>query len=186
MIDVLFAIPVLVIALPVIAVIAFLIKLKSSGPAIYRQEMVGWNGKPFFLFRFRTMDTGAVPQFTGVGRFIRNYSLDHLPQLFNLLRGDLTLIGPRPMEANVVDLQDLVWQQYVQAKPGLINYAIYKLGKEWTPSRSSRPDLNQELELEYLKQRSGTSDIKLLLQSLLKFLRSRGNIKARGESERDP
>lgn len=149
--------------------------------------MVGWKGKVFPLFRFRTMhiDPDTEQRFTRVGRFLRNYSLDHLPQLFNLLRGDLTIIGPRPMEVDAVNLQEPAWQQYVQAKPGLINYAIFKLGKEWTPSRSTRPELNQELELQYQKQRSIASDAKLFLQALWKFMASRGNIKARGDTDPD-
>lgn len=186
-IDILFAALVLVLVLPLLLVICLLIKLESSGPIFYRPNMIGWHGKAFSLFRFRTMyaDARIGQSFTRVGRFLRNYSLDHLPQVFNLLRGDLTLIGPRPMEADVVNFQDPAWQQYVQIKPGLINYAIYKLGKEWTPSRSTRPALNQELELQYLQHRSIGSDVKLFLQSLWKLVTSKGNIKARGDVEPD-
>ena len=187
MIDILFAVLSLVVMLPLLLLIALLLRVDSYGPVFYRPKMVGWNGEVFSLFRFRTMhtDVGAKQRFTRVGHLIRNYSLDHLPQLFNLLKGDLTLIGPRPMEVDIVDLQDPLWQQYVSSKPGLINYAIYKLGKEWTRSRSSRPELNQELELEYLKQRSISSDAKLFVQSLWKLAASKGNIKERGETEPD-
>ncbi len=186
-IDILFALLGMIVMLPLILLIAVLIQIDSPGPVFYKPGMVGWNGKVFSLFRFRTMyiNVDKENEFTRVGRFIRNYSLDHLPQLFNLLTDDLTLIGPRPMEVDAVDLHDPTWQQYIQAKPGLINYAIYKLGKEWTPSRSTRPELNQKLELQYLKQRSIRSDIKLFLQSLWKFIASRGNIKARGDTDSD-
>lgn len=186
-IDILFALLWLNVVLPFLLLIAVLIRIDSPGPVLYRQRMVGWKGKVFPLFRFRTMhiDPDTEQRFTRVGRFLRNYSLDHLPQLFNLLRGDLTIIGPRPMEVDAVNLQEPAWQQYVQAKPGLINYAIFKLGKEWTPSRSTRPELNQELELQYQKQRSIASDAKLFLQALWKFMASRGNIKARGDTDPD-
>lgn len=186
-IDVVFSLLWLILTLPLLLLITVLIWIDSRGPVFYKQSMVGGKGDVFSLFRFRTMpaDADTDQRFTRVGRFLRNYSLDHLPQLFNLLKGNLTLIGPRPMEVSVVDMQDPTWQQYVQAKPGLINYAIYKLGKEWTPSRSTRPELNQELELQYLKQRSITSDAKLFLQSLWKFVASKGNIKQRGEPEPD-
>ena len=182
-IDISFAALFLILLSPGFLLIAVLIKVESSGPVFYRQEMAGWKGKVFSLFRFRSMYTDADTEnrFTRVGHLIRNYSLDHLPQLFNLLIGDLTLIGPRPMEVSVVNLQDPTWQQYIQAKPGLINYAIYKLGKEWTPNRSTRPELNQELELQYQKQRSISSDAKLFVKSFQKFIASKGNIKARGE-----
>lgn len=185
-VDLVFALSCLILTLPIMLVISVLIRIESSGPIFYRQQMVGWNGKLFSLFRFRTMFSDAVKgdpemRFTRVGRFIRNYSLDHLPQLLNLLKGDLTLIGPRPMEAGLVDLHDLIWKQYVQFKPGLFNYAVYKLGKEWTPSRATNPTLNQELELQYGEQRSVVSDLQLFLQSLRMFFASKGNIKARGD-----
>ncbi len=186
-IDLLFAVLLLVLTLPVILAISVLIKIESRGPIFYRPGMVGWKGRRFYLSRFRTMysEAGATHRFTKIGRFIQNYSLDHVPQLFNLLKGDLTLIGPRPMEVEAVGLHDPVWQEYVQAKPGLIDYAIYKLGREWTPSRSTHPKLNQELELQYLQHRTITSDAKLFLWSLWKFIVSKGNIKARGETEPD-
>lgn len=186
-IDILFALLWLNVVLPFLLLIAVLIRIDSPGPVLYRQRMVGWKGKVFPLFRFRTMhiDPDTEQRFTRVGRFLRNYSLDHLPQLFNLLRGELTIIGPRPMEVDAVNLQEPAWQQYVQGKPGLINCAIFKLGKEWTPSRSTRPELNQELELQYQKQRSIASDAKLFLQALWKFMASRGNIKARGDTDPD-
>ena len=180
--DIVFASLILILTFPLILVVAALIKLESSGPIFFRQNMVGWKGQKFQLFRFRTMFVDSSNTgFTRVGTFTRNYSLDHLPQFFNLLRGDITIIGPRPIEADVVDLRDATWQQYVQTKPGLFNYAIYKLGRQWTPSRLSHPDLNQELELEYMRQRSAASDLRLLMKSLKAFFTSKGNIKARGE-----
>lgn len=186
-IDILFALSWLLVVLPLMLLIAVLIRIDSPGPVLYRPGMVGADGKVFSLFRFRTMsiEPHREQSLTRVGRFLRNYSLDHLPQLFNLLRGDLTIVGPRPMEVDAVNLQDPTWQHYVQAKPGLINYAIYKLGKEWTPSRSTRPELNQELEVRYLKRRSVASDLKLFVRSFWKFVRSKGNIKARGEPDPD-
>ena len=111
----------LIVTAPVILVIAILIKLDSPGPVLYVPQMVGQNGKRFRLFRFRTMHidkpTHLSPgeRLTRVGRFIRNYSLDHLPTLVNILRGDLSAVGPRPMEPEVVDLQDPSWQKYFQA-----------------------------------------------------------------------
>lgn len=183
MIDIIFASAWLLLTLPLMLGFAILIKIESPGPVFYKPKMVGWKGKVFSLFRFRTVhiDFATEQQFTHIGRFIRNYSLDHLPQLFNLLKGDLTLIGPRPMEVDVANLQDSTWQQYVQAKPGLISYAVYRLGKQWTPSRSSHPDLNQQLELQYLKQRSIGSDAELFLQTFRKLIVSKGNLKERGE-----
>src|SRR5690349_947290 len=149
LIDIVFAIFWLIVTAPVFVLIAILVRVDSPGSVFYSPQVAGHHGKTFALFRFRTMSpelhhSGDVQGFTRTGRILRHYSLDHLPQLINLLRGDLTIVGPRPMELNVVDLQELVWQQYVQVKPGLFNYAVLKLGKAWIPSRITNPELNQE------------------------------------------
>lgn len=188
LIDIVFAIFWLIITTPVFVLIAILIRVDSPGSVFYTPQMAGHHGKKFALFRFRTMSpeadhSGNEQRLTRIGRMLRNYSLDHLPQLINLLKGDLTIIGPRPMELNVVDLRESVWQQYFQVKPGLFNYAVVKLGKSWTPSRSTHPNLNQELELEFQQKRSVTADLQLFAQFVQKFFLSRGNIKARGEPD---
>ena len=189
-IDIVFAIFWLIITAPVFVLIAILIRVDSPGSVFYSPQMVGHNGKTFALFRFRTMSPeahhlGNEQGLTRIGRILRNYSLDHLPQLINLLKGDLTIIGPRPMELNVVNLQEPVWQQYFQVKPGLFNYAVVRLGKLWTSSRSSYPNLNQELELEFHQKRSALLDLQLFIQFVRKFIVSRGNVKARGEPDPD-
>ena len=188
LIDIVFAIFWLIITTPVFLLIAILIRVDSSGRVFYSPQMVGHNGKKFALFRFRTMSPeahqlGNEQRLTRIGSILRNYSLDHLPQLINLVKGDLTIIGPRPMELHIVNLQEPVWQQYFRVKPGLFNYAVVKLGKSWTPSRSTHPNLNQELELEFQQKRSVTADLQLFAQFVRKFLVSRGNIKARGEPD---
>jgi lipopolysaccharide/colanic/teichoic acid biosynthesis glycosyltransferase len=177
----------LIIFAPLLLVIAVLIKIDSWGPILYTPRMIGLHGREFFLFRFRTMPMhgNAEQKLTHVDKFIRNYSLDHLPMLFNLLNGDLTLVGPRPMETDPVNMDDLVWQKYFSVKPGLFNYAVLKLGRSWTPTRKTNSSLNQELELQYLQKRSISSDLKLFLKSIKAFLTSGGNIKARSEPDED-
>jgi len=187
LLDLIFALFWLFIMSPVILVVAALIKLDSPGPVFYTPQVVGQNGKTFRLFRFRTMYTDKPSHIstnenhTRIGRFIRNYSIDHLPQLANLLNGNLTIVGPRPMEIEVVDSQDPIWQEYYQVKPGLISYAILKLGKMWTPTRSDNPKLNQELELEYIQKQSPMFDLRLFMQSIRALIVSKGNVKARWE-----
>lgn len=184
LLDIAFALFCLTLTAPISICLAILIKLDSPGPILYSPRMLGQYGREFHLFRFRTMSSRqSDPAFTRVGSFIRNYSLDHIPQLINVLRGDLTIIGPRPMEADLVNPQDRTWQSYFQLKPGLFNYAVLKLGRQWNAARLSHPSLNQELELEYAQKRSAILDIKMFVQFFHEFVRSGGNVKARGKPD---
>ena len=188
LIDIVFSTFWLIITAPLFILIAILIKLDSAGAIFYSAPMVGKDGKEFILLRFRTMPTDISTgrderRFTRVGKVIRNYSLDHLPMLLNLLKGDLTLVGPRPMEAHRVNLQDSMWQQYFQSKPGIFNYAVLKLGKLWTSARVRNPARNQELELEYYQKQSTAFDLRLFIRFLHAFIKSKGNVKARGKPD---
>jgi lipopolysaccharide/colanic/teichoic acid biosynthesis glycosyltransferase len=191
LLDILFALGWLIVTFPVMAGIALCIRRELRGAILYVPPMVGQRGRLFPLFRFRTMaakpsapDPHAIA-LTRVGRFIRTYSLDHLPMLLNLLIGDLTLIGPRPMELPKVDMRDPIWQSYFSAKPGLFNYAVLKLGSQWTPRQQSRPEQNQQLEQAYGQQRSWRTDADVFLGSLAALIRSRGNIKERKAPDAD-
>jgi lipopolysaccharide/colanic/teichoic acid biosynthesis glycosyltransferase len=187
--DLVFAIFWLTVTAPLILVIAVLIKLDSPGPALYVPQMVGRDCRPFRLFRFRTMRVGspahlsANERLTRVGRFIRNYSLDHLPTLFNILKGDLSIVGPRPMEPEVVDLQDPAWQAYFRVKPGFFNYAVLKLGSTFGPSSADNLALKRELELEYIQKQSLVFDLQLLFTFIRAHIASGGNVKARGKPD---
>ena len=179
----------LVVAAPVILIIAILIKLDSPGPTLYVPQMVGKDGDLFRLFRFRTMHIdkpahlSPEERLTRVGRFIRNYSLDHLPTLVNVLKGDISVIGPRPMEPEFVDLQDPTWQAYFQIKPGFFNYAVLKLGKTFGPSKANNLPLKQELELEYIQKQSLVFDLQLFFRFVWAHIVSGGNVKARGKPD---
>jgi lipopolysaccharide/colanic/teichoic acid biosynthesis glycosyltransferase len=189
LLDILFALGWLVATLPIMAAIGLWIKRESGGAILYVPPMVGLRGRPFPLLRFRTMaidpNAPGTASLTRVGSFIRTYSLDHLPMLFNLLIGDLTLIGPRPMELPKVDMRDPIWQSYFSVKPGLFNYAVLKLGNQWTPRQASHPEQNQQLEEIYLQHRSWWMDAGVLLRSLAALIRSRGNIKERKAPDAD-
>ena len=185
--DVLFALFWLILTAPFILLIAILIKLDSPGPILYVRQMVGRKGELFRLLQFRTMRVAesACPspdkRLTRVGCFVKNYSLDHLPTLVNVLKGDLGIIGPRPMEPEHIDLQDPAWQRYFQVRPGILCYAVLKLGRTFGPSRASNLSLKRELELEYIQNQSFAYDVRLLLKYVRAHITSGGNVKSRGE-----
>ncbi len=184
LVDVLFALCCLILTFPLMLVIAWLLKREACGPILYIPAMVGQHGQIFPLLRFRTMamdqhrNLQHPPQFTPVGQFIRTYSLDHLPMLFNLLIGDLTIIGPRPMEVAKVDRRDPIWQAYCAIKPGVLNYAVLVSGKQWTADQTAQPHRNQRLELAYAHQRSWWTDVRLFVRWLIAWIASGGNVKA--------
>jgi lipopolysaccharide/colanic/teichoic acid biosynthesis glycosyltransferase len=113
-----------------------------------------------------------------MGRFIRNYSLDDLPSLVQVLCGNLSLIGPRPMEVGRVDPTSATWRRILSVRPGYVSYAILQLGARYNTSTSTE---KEQLELNYVTQQSLLFDLCVLAATLWALLRSGGNIKARGK-----
>ncbi|HEX6820403.1 MAG TPA: sugar transferase, partial [Ktedonobacterales bacterium] len=122
-------------------------------------------------------DVPPEARLTPVRRFIRTYSLDDLPSLFHVLRGDLSLVGPRPMEPHRVDLNDPTWQRILSVRPGYVSYAIIVLASAY--NSSSMAD-KQRIELEYVRRQSFLFDLRILAAALRGVLTSRGNIKLHG------
>ena len=140
------------------------------------------HGQLFDMLRFRTMADTPTHQspderLTPVGRFIRNYSLDELPLLVNVLRGEMSIVGPRPTEPMFVDMHDPAWQEILSVRPGVISYAVLGLARDFNASSQSG---RQRLELAYLRQHALGFDLRVLRQALRALAASRGNIKARG------
>jgi len=128
--DFTFALFGLVVLSPLFAVIALLVKRDSPGPVFFRQQRVGLHGRPFNIYKFRSMRAGVEPyapspkssddpRITRTGRFLRRKSLDELPQLFNILRGDMSFVGPRPEMPFLVSKYDTDHQARLTVKPGL-------------------------------------------------------------------
>lgn len=124
----------LILLFPLLLVLAMMVATGSPGGIFYRQTRVGKKGKDFQLLKFRTMrpgsDTkglltvgGRDPRITGAGFFLRKYKLDELPQLINVLRGDMSLVGPRPEVRRYVDLYNEEQKKVLQVKPGITDYA---------------------------------------------------------------
>ena len=173
----------LIVAAPLMLVVALLIKCDSPGPVIYGSMRVGKNGKPFRVLRFRTVDLGKPAylamneRLTRVGRFVRNYSLDDLPNVINVLKGELALVGPRPTEPECVDLDDPSWQRMLTVRPGYISWAILELASAYN---SSSWPLKLQLEQAYVAKKSLAFDLFVLGKAMRKLIASKGNIKARG------
>lgn len=174
---------VLIIATPNLLVIALLIKCDSSGPIIYGSPRVGKNGMYFHLLRFRTVDISKPAhlkmneRLTRVGGFIRNYSLDDLPNVFNVLKGEMGVVGPRPTEPEIVDINDPAWQKILTVRPGVVSWAILELASAYNASPWS---LRLQLEEEYIQKKSIVFDLLVLRKAVQRLIGSKGNVKARG------
>jgi len=144
-------------------IIAMAIKHDSNGPVLFRQERIGKDGKPFMIFKFRTMRQGAEtvtfgiyidsgnPSITRLGHFLRRWGLDELPQLLNVFRGDMSLVGPRPTLSYQVEKYDETQMLRLRVKPGLTGWAQVNM-----PSAVSADDHRRKLEydLYFIRERS--------------------------------
>jgi lipopolysaccharide/colanic/teichoic acid biosynthesis glycosyltransferase len=161
----------LALASPFLAAAAVAIKLEDGGPVLYRQTRVGLEGTDFELLKLRTMVVGAETQGAGfavdrgdaritrVGRVLRKLSLDELPQLWNVLRGDMSLVGPRPTLAYQVERYTPRQHRRLDVKPGLTGWAQIH-------GRAALPwDERIELDVWYVEHRSPLVDLKILLRT---------------------
>lgn len=132
--DLLLSAPILVVAMPLLLLLALLIKLDSDGPVLFRQRRLGQHGNLFLIWKFRTMVNGAEtigaglhtfkgdPRVTRLGKIIRNYRLDELPQLFNVLGGHMSLVGPRPLLPEYLYAWSARDRQRLMVKPGMTGW----------------------------------------------------------------
>ena len=152
-------------------VIAMAVKMGSAGPILFRQRRAGWRGRQFTMFKFRTMRQdvdpyGASPhspkdqRLTGVGRWLRERSLDELPQLLNVLAGQMTLVGPRPLYQRQAESWTPRQRRRLELRPGLTGYAqVYGRG-ELTHQQKL------ELDVHYVENRSFLLDLKIILRTI--------------------
>ena len=161
----------LVVASPVLAAAAVAIKLHDRGPVFYRQRRVGLHGREFELLKLRTMEVGAEargagfavnegdPRITRVGRALRRLSIDELPQLWNVARGDMSLIGPRPTLAYQVERYTPRQRRRLEVKPGITGWAQIH-------GRARLPwDERIELDVWYVEHRSAWVDLRILART---------------------
>jgi len=163
----------LALASPFLAASALAIKLEDRGPVLYRQQRVGIRGKEFELLKLRTMVVGAEttgaglavnrgdPRITKIGRVLRRLSLDELPQLWNVVRGEMSLIGPRPTLRYQVDRYTDRQRRRLEVKPGITGWAQIH-------GRAKLPwEERIELDVWYVEHRSPWVDLKILLRTPL-------------------
>jgi undecaprenyl-phosphate galactose phosphotransferase len=194
--DVIFSVFAILITLPIMIFIAILIKITDRGPLLYKQKRVGYKGKEFFIYKFRSMYPDADkklkeilrnnpearrewettfklkndPRITPIGKILRKTSLDELPQFFNVLKGDMSVVGPRPVVKE--ELKKFYKDKatyYLSVKPGVTGY--------WqVEGRSNIEDYNERIEMDvwYVKNRSLCLDIKIILKTIKVMLTGKG------------
>ena len=177
---------------PLLAAVALWIKLDSPGPVFYRGKRAGRNGRPFGIFKFRSMvvhadkiggpsTSGDDPRVTRSGRFIRGCKLDEISQLINVLRGDMSLVGPRPEVVHKVEQFNEEARQTLTIRPGITDWAsIWNSDEGGVLAGAPDPDEVYEkvifptklkLQLYYLKNRSFFGDIKIIFYTFLRIVR---------------
>jgi len=182
----------LTVLVPMMAVVGLLIRLGSTGPVLFRQQRSGLNGRPFTMYKFRTMVSNAEqlkdelaalnemsgpvfkaandPRITKVGKLLRKFSIDELPQLVNVLRGEMSLVGPRPLPVDEVKrFDDLAHRRRLSVKPGLT--CLWQVS-----GRNDLKDFREwvRLDLEYIDQWSFWLDLKILCRTVPAVLRGAG------------
>lgn len=166
-----------VLAIPAAALgaaCALLVRVSSRGPALFRQRRAGWQGREFTLFKFRTMIHGDNPGFpdpsriTGVGKVLRRTSLDELPQLLNVVRGDMSIVGPRPTLPYQVERYDARQRGRLAVRPGVTGLAQVsgRNAMAWAE--------RIELDLSYVAQQSAWLDLRILGRSFTTVFRGEG------------
>ena len=176
---------ILILASPVLAVAAVFVKMSSLGPVFFRQLRVGQHGREFLLYKFRTMCINEVrvqftskddQRITAVGRWLRLFKIDELPELFNIIRGDLSLVGPRPEVPLYVNKDNYLWKEILKARPGITDPVTLQLRNEANllasvPGDKTRFYLEKLLPyklygyIDFLRHRTIRTDLYILFRS---------------------
>jgi len=179
----------LLVLSPVMLFAALLIKLDSRGPILFKQERIGRNFQPFRIYKFRTMRAGspaasaltigADPRITRIGKYLRASKIDELPQLLNVVKGDMSLVGPRPEVPRYVELFRPDYERILTVRPGLTDLASLKysdeasiLGESLNPERDYVTRLLPDkirLAKEYVERSSLLFDLKLIVETIIKI-----------------
>ena len=192
LLDILFSLIGIIILLPIFIILYLAIRIESKGGGLYKQQRVGRNGKDFYVYKFRSMRTdadksglltvgGRDPRITRIGYFIRKYKLDELPQLFNVLFGDMSLVGPRPEVRRYVDLYTEDQMKVLSVRPGITDYASIEymdeniiLGKAEDPDKAYIEEIMPDkikYNMKYINNRSVIEYFKVIFLTLKGIVR---------------
>ena len=189
--DIIFSALGIIILSPIFLLLWFTIKLESHGPALFMQTRVGKNNKDFKLIKFRSMYLNSEsfgqltvgmrdPRITNVGYTLRKYKLDELPQLLNVLKGDMSLVGPRPEVRKYVNMYTPQQMKVLEVNPGITDYAsIQFINENQLLANAENPDeyyINNimpkklEMNLQYIKSNNPFKDISLILKTIFRIM----------------
>jgi len=179
LVDIGVAVALLAVLWPLFLVLAILIRRGSPGPAIFRQERAGRDMKPFTMYKFRTMGADADPygvspggsndpRLTRLGRWLRETSIDELPQLWNILKGDMSLVGPRPLYMRQAQEFTERQRRRLEVRPGIVGLAQIR-GRGGLPHEEKL-----ELDVQYVEAMSLAQDLRILWRGFVMILRRQG------------
>jgi lipopolysaccharide/colanic/teichoic acid biosynthesis glycosyltransferase len=177
--DIFVSLVALMILWPILVVTVIAIRLSSKGPAIFKQQRAGKDGKPFVFYKFRTMEidvdpfgpspkSGKDPRLTKIGKILREYSLDELPQLFNILRGDMSVVGPRPLYLSQIPEWSERQKKRLLVKPGLTGLAQISGRGEITREEKL------ELDVKYVETAGFLADVRIILATIAHVFSRKG------------
>ena len=190
--DITFSLIGLILLLPLLLIIAILLKLESKGPVFYKQVRVGLNSIDFKIFKFRTMFVGSDskglltlgdkdPRVTKVGFFLRKYKLDELPQLINVLIGNMSFVGPRPEVRKYINLYSNSDLEILSVKPGITDYAsiVFRNEAELLKESSNPEELYINtimpkkigLNKQYIRTKTLIVDLKIIFKTLISIIK---------------
>lgn len=179
--DILLSVLILIISLPFLLIAAVAVKLESKGPVFFLHERTGFKGKPFKMIKLRGMVANALeigpeltqkndPRITRIGKILRRTSLDEIPQVFNVLKGEMSIVGPRPEIMSITKNYDDFQRQVFEFKPGITGISQIRGRQLLTPEERTR------MEIDYYIKASFWSDLKIMLQTFWVVFTNKGNI----------
>jgi lipopolysaccharide/colanic/teichoic acid biosynthesis glycosyltransferase len=179
--DILISVLTIVITSPILIITAIAIKLESRGPVLFKHERAGYNGQKFLMYKFRGMVENALelgpeltqvndPRITKVGKVLRRTSIDEIPQVINVLRGEMSIVGPRPEITSITSKYDEEQRKIFEFVPGITGYSQINGRQKLTP------DQRVKMEVEYYSRANLLTDFIILLKTFEAIATNHGNV----------